>query len=125
MARILIIDDDPAILSLFGQFLEAAGYTVALAADGREGIRLLHETRPELVISDIMMPEMDGLEVIREVASNGNNLPVIAISGGMKSASLNFLPHAKKFGAHRIFQKPVELTDLLAAVEELLATPSS
>jgi DNA-binding response OmpR family regulator len=113
MARILIIDDDPAILSLFGQFLEAAGYTVALAADGREGIRLLHETRPELVISDIMMPEMDGLEVIREVASNGNNLPV------------NFLPHAKKFGAHRIFQKPVELTDLLAAVEELLATPSS
>ena len=120
MAHILIIDDDPAVLSLFGQFMESSGYSVALAADGREGLRLMKQQTPDLIITDIMMPEMDGLEIIHEIAKTHPLLPVIAISGGMRNVSVNFLVHAKKFGARRILVKPVTLADLLQTVEELL-----
>ena len=120
MAHILIIDDDPAILGLFGQFMESCGYSVALAADGQEGMRLMKQQTPDLIITDIMMPEMDGLEIIREIANSHPLLPVIAISGGMRNIPVNFLIHAKKFGARSILEKPVTLADLLQAVQELL-----
>jgi CheY-like chemotaxis protein len=121
MAHILIIDDEPSLRTLFRQFLEGQGFSVAEAADGREGIRLLCAQKPDLVVTDIMMPEMDGLEVILEIRKAHPGIPVIAISGGMKSGKMSFLTHAKKFGACRIFEKPVELAEILQAVRELLA----
>ncbi|MGE4490238.1 MAG: response regulator transcription factor [Kiritimatiellales bacterium] len=121
MAHILIIDDDPSVQFLFQQFFESEGFTVTLADDGKEGIWKMKQEQPDLVITDIMMPEMDGLEVIQEIRQHSPELPVIAISGGMRTAPLNFLPHAKKFGACRVFGKPVSLAELLAAVRELLA----
>ena len=122
MAHILIIDDEISIQLLFEQFLEGEGYGVSSASDGREGLLLMKQQRPDLVIADIMMPEMDGLEVIRDIKKNNPELPVIAISGGMHGVQMNFLPHARKFGASRVFEKPVLLADLLAAVQELLST---
>lgn len=120
MALILVIDDDESVLTLFQQFLESNGYAVALAANGREGLVQMHRNNPDLIITDIMMPEMDGLEIIREFRAHHPELPVIAISGGMRAAPINFLPHAKKFGACRVFEKPVALAELLKAVQELL-----
>jgi CheY-like chemotaxis protein len=120
MKTILIIDDDEAVLGLFSQFLEAKDYAVLQAADGREGLRLFDTDPPDLVITDIMMPEMDGLEILQNLRKTSPDLPVIAISGGMRNATINFLPHAKTFGACRVFEKPVALSDLLQAVEELL-----
>jgi CheY-like chemotaxis protein len=120
MAHILIIDDDPAVLSLFGQFMESSGYSVALAADGQEGMRMMKQQTPDLIITDIMMPEMDGLEIIRAITKTHPRLPMIAISGGMRNVPVNFLIHAKQFGAHSILEKPVTLADLLQAVQELL-----
>jgi CheY-like chemotaxis protein len=122
MAHILVIDDEPSILSLFGQFFRDKGYSVAVAADGNEGMRLIKQQKPDLIITDIMMPEKDGLEVIQEVRRLSPELPVIAISGGMKGGLTSFLPHAKIFGAERVIEKPVPLTVLLAAVQELLGT---
>lgn len=119
MKHILVIDDEPALLSLFGQFLESEGYSVALAADGREGMNLMKQQQPDLVITDIMMPEMDGLEVLQEIRSRSPEIPVIAISGGMKGAPINFLPHAKKMGALHVFEKPVALSKLLQTIKEL------
>jgi len=120
MALILIVDDDPTLRTLFEQYLTNSGYSVALAADGREGLDLMRQQKPDLIITDIMMPEMDGLEIIREIRAHHPELPVIAISGGMRAAPINFLPHAKKFGACHVFEKPVALAELLKVVQELL-----
>lgn len=121
MPHILIIDDDLSVLSLFEQFLTSAGYSVALATDGREGLRQMKQQKPDLIITDIMMPEMDGLELLMEIKKHHQEIPVIAISGGMKIRPISFLPQAKKFGARRVFQKPIALTELLQAVQELLS----
>jgi len=122
MAHILVIDDEIAIQKLFRQFLEGEGYSVSSASDGREGLRLIKQKKPDLVITDIMMPEMDGLEVVREIKGKYPELPIIAISGGMHGVQINFLSLAGKFGAHRVFEKPVVLAELLNAVRELLGT---
>lgn len=120
MAHILVIEDDSAVQTLFGQLLEGEGYTVSHATNGAEGMSLLKQQKTDLIITDIMMPEMDGLEVIQAVQDTHPKLPIIAISGGMRAVPINFLPHAKKFGARRVFAKPVVLSDLLSAVKELL-----
>ncbi len=120
MKHILVIDDEAPVLSLFGQFLESAGYSVALAPDGQTGLRLLKQQKPDLIITDIMMPEMDGLELLMKTQKQYPEIPVIAISGGMKMRPASFLPQAKKFGARRVFIKPVELSELFDAVQKLL-----
>ena len=121
MKHILVIDDEASVLSLFGQFLENAGYSVALAPDGQAGLRLLKQQKPDLIITDIMMPEMDGLELLMKVQKQYPGIPVIAISGGMKSQPANFLPQARKFGAQHVFIKPIELSELLNVVQKLLS----
>jgi CheY-like chemotaxis protein len=121
MAHILVMDDETSVRSLFGQLLESAGYSVVLASDGREGLRLMKQQKPDLIITDIMMPEMDGLELLMNIRKQHLDVPVIAISGGMKTQAVNFLPQAKKLGAQRVFIKPVELSALLQAVQELLS----
>lgn len=124
MANILIIDDDSVVQSLFAQFLENTGHTLTTAANGREGMDQITAHRPDLIITDIMMPEMDGLEIIRAVRAQYPDLPVIAISGGMRDLPINFLPQAKKFGACRVFEKPIALADLKKAVIQLLGESS-
>ena len=123
MANILIIDDDTAIQSVFSQYLQALGHNIVTATNGKDGIALLNKQPPELIITDIMMPEMDGLELVNYIRNNYPKLPVIAISGGMQMATINFLPFAEKFGACRVFEKPVSLPMLREAVEELLESP--
>jgi DNA-binding response OmpR family regulator len=120
MKSILVIDDDAAILNLFTQYLESRGYRVRQAPDGRKGLKALEAEPTDLVITDIMMPETDGLEMIQTIRKSRPGLPVIAISGGMRNATISFLPHARTFGADRVFEKPVPLAELLAAVQELL-----
>ena len=118
--NILVIDDDEGIRTVFTRFLERKGYLVSCASNGREGLNLLDSVNPDLVITDIMMPEADGLEVLMAVRARPVKIPVIAISGGMHAVPMDFLPLAKKFGAEKVLYKPVELEDLLSAVEEVL-----
>lgn len=122
MGNLLIIEDDLSVQQMFKQFLESNGFTVFCASEGLEGMNLLKQQKVDLIITDIMMPEMDGLEVIQAVQETQPGLPIIAISGGMRDVPINFLPHARKFGACRVFEKPVSLTTLLASVQELLRT---
>lgn len=121
MAHIQIIDDEPAVKKLFEKLLRDEGYSVATAGNGREGLHMMKEKKPDLAITDILMPEMDGLEVLREIHAEFPGLPVIVMSGGTRSGTVNFLPVAKQFGACCVLSKPVELTELLSAVQNALA----
>ncbi len=120
MATILLIDDDSSIRSVFKRFLERHEYSVSVAEDGEAALRLLDEVSPDLVVTDIMMPHKDGIEVILELRKQHPDLPIIAISGGMRVAPMDFLPMVKKFGVKKVFYKPVELSDLLCAIREEL-----
>ncbi|VGO14946.1 Response regulator MprA [Pontiella desulfatans] len=120
MPRILIIDDDETIRNVFQRFLTGKGFDVSVAPDGRKGLRVLDDEQVDLVVTDIMMPETDGLEVVMAIRGKGTDIPVIAMSGGMHAMPMDFLPMAKKFGACKVLYKPIELEDLLAAVQEAL-----
>jgi len=120
MANILVIDDDVTIQLVFSQFLTSLGHEIMQAENGKKGMSMIQETRPDLVITDIMMPEMDGLEILMQLRSTHDSVPVIAISGGMRSLPVNFLQQAKLFGARYVFEKPVPLEVLRNAVTELL-----
>jgi CheY-like chemotaxis protein len=119
MANILVIDDEVSMRRLLARLLKAAGHTVHEAADGQVGITLFHEVHPELVITDIVMPEMEGIETIRELRRNGRPLPILAISGGTPPV---YLRAAAGLGATAVLSKPFAAADLLSTVTALLAT---
>jgi YesN/AraC family two-component response regulator len=120
MASILIIDDELQIRVMMRRILEKVGYEVYEASDGKEGIRLFRNKPTDLVITDIIMPEKEGLETILDLRHDFPKIKIIAISGGGKTGLPNFLPAAKKFGAIRTLPKPFGKDDLLKLVKEVL-----
>ena len=123
MKRILVIDDEPEIRELIKAKLERGGYEVELASDGVEGVKAFHAKPADLLITDIVMPEKEGIEVIQELVSEYPNLKIIAISGGGQHTSKQFcLNLAEKLGAVRSFNKPFKLADMLAAVQEQIGS---
>ena len=124
MPKILIIEDERPIREMLRSFLESEGYDVMDAADGKIGSRICHSEHVDLVITDIFMPEKEGLELIRELKQDFPRLKMIAISGGgtmegIGPAARNFLAIAEKFGVDFTFEKPFEMEMLLSAVKEL------
>jgi len=121
MARILVIDDEPYILMMLKKMLEKAGHEVDMAVNGEEGMELFNKYHADLIITDIVMPEKEGLETIRELKKKHPKLKVIAISGGGRVDSKEYLDSARLFGASRIFKKPFKQKEIINAVEELLS----
>ena len=119
-SRILVIDDDPLIRAALRGILEPVGYSVQEAANGREGIDLYRESQADLVITNIVMPEMDGLEVIRELHGVRPGLPLIAISGYDPKDESGYLSLAEEYGALKSFSKPFDRDEVLEAVKEML-----
>jgi len=105
------------------RILERAGYDVLEAGDGAAGLRLHQHEGADLVIVDIFMPEQDGIELIRELRRASPGAKIIAMSGGGRSGKIDLLKDAAVFGAARTLWKPFEMTDLLAAVRDLLLQP--
>ena len=101
--------------------LERTGLAIAEAGDGREGLSLFRKQNFDLVITDLIMPEMEGMETIRALRTLSPHLPIVAISGGGRGSSENYLHLAQHFGANLIFAKPFELDVLCAAVAQLIA----
>jgi len=120
MASILVIDDDEQILRTLHQVLEIEGHEVVDASNGKEGIRLFKENGADLIITDIVMPEKEGLETITELRRDFPDVKIIAISGGGRVDPESYLKLAKGFGALRTLTKPFEREELLEAVRELL-----
>jgi DNA-binding NtrC family response regulator len=119
MATILVIDDQEPIRMLLRRALEGAGHNVIEASNGRLGLALYRASAADLIVTDIVMPEMDGLEMMLDLTRNFLNVKVIAISGGLEGAGpLNV---AKLLGARQTFLKPLDLEKLLSAVRDELA----
>lgn len=123
MHRILIIDDDHHILLMIKKMLERAGFDVDLASNGIEGLRVFQNIQVDLVITDIIMPEKEGLETIREMKRMQPDLKVIAMSGGGKISADNYLETARIFGASKVLQKPFSQKTMVMAVIDLLGVP--
>jgi DNA-binding NtrC family response regulator len=123
-ASILVIDDDAAVSRTLSLILTRAGYNVGMAASGRKAFELLANERFDLVLTDIIMPELDGIEAIRRIRDEYPDLRVIAMSGGGQIDKADFLHMAEVLGADRVIEKPVRSDRLLELVSTTLAEPS-
>jgi CheY-like chemotaxis protein len=120
MRKILVIDDDDQMRAMMVAMLDRAGFQVLEAADGKQGLRLCEHTAVDLVITDVIMPEMEGLEVIMGLKKKFRDMRIIAISGGARMQPQGYLNLAAKLGADRTFTKPFDRSEFLMAVKELL-----
>ena len=118
--HILLIDDDPYVRAFVRHTLNRAGYAVSEAVNGREGLRLYAAERPDCVITDLYMPEKEGLETIQEMRRHTHQAPIIAISGGADAYQPNFLKAAMLLGADSILRKPFTIEELLAQLRSVL-----
>src|SRR5512133_2921951 len=125
MAKVLVFDDEPAILLMIKKMLEKAGHQVEVALNGKEGMELFEKNKPDLLITDIIMPEKEGLETIFELRRKYPELKIIAISGGGRIGPDGYLPGAKLLGANMVFQKPLDQKEFLKAVSVLLNKPET
>ncbi len=122
MARILVIDDDPDVRTLTQDMLEDAGHEVALAANGVEGIEVYRRQPADVVITDLYMPDKEGIETIAELTRAYPGVRIIAMSGGGRSRSSDlYLATASALGVGAVLRKPFDRAALLAAVDRSLS----
>jgi CheY-like chemotaxis protein len=121
MKRILVIDDHVKLRQMLRQILEREGYEVIEAGDGKEGIKLYRQAPTDLVITEVVMPEKDGVEIARELKRDFPNVRIIAISGDSRALGAQYcLAAMKALGALHVFAKPFGKEELLEAVREIL-----
>ena len=120
MARILLIDDDDSVRSVLSKILAHYGHTVIEARNGNEGLELFKDARADLLITDIVMPEKEGLEVLMELRKIHPPVKIIAISGGGRFSAMDYLQTAKLMGATRVLEKPFTQEVLMTTINELL-----
>jgi DNA-binding response OmpR family regulator len=118
--RVLIIDDDDLVRTTLSRTLVTVGYDVIEAIDGHDGLRKFRDGGIDLVITDILMPEKEGLETIRELRQSDSAVKIIAISGGDRTGSLRYLGMAAALGADDILAKPYRRQDLLAKIDAVM-----
>ena len=120
MRKILIIDDDEQMRDLLCRAMEYAGFKADAAADGRKGLRLFKENSYDLVITDLIMPEQEGMETITFLRREYPDIKIIAISGGGRIGPETYLPAAKELGANEVFPKPFSIDKIIGVVKNLL-----
>ena len=124
MTRILVVDDDADVRAAARAILEDAGHEVVEAVDGAAGLRAYRDASFDLVLCDLFMPDVDGIELIRTLRRGSPNVKVIAMSGGAFDGTLDLLDLAPYLGAAEVLPKPFSLDELVRAVERVLR-PSS
>lgn len=121
MREILVADDDPGMRGALKLALEAAGYSVRVASDGREALSLQQEKPADVLITDIFMPEADGFEAIDRFRRSFPATKIIAMSGDAKRTKLEYLPVAAMIGVDATLKKPFRSEDLLKTLRSLAA----
>jgi YesN/AraC family two-component response regulator len=120
MARILIIDDEPQIRSMLKLMLERDGYEVVEAADGVAGIKVYRQNPADLIITDLIMPNKDGIGMIIDLKKEFPQVKIIAMSGGGLNKPDGYLKGAKKLGAAYTLTKPIDREEMLRVVKDIL-----
>ena len=123
-AAVLVIDDDPAVLHSLAVMFEAYRIPFATARDGRAGLKTFRRISPAVVLTDIIMPEQDGIGVIMEMRRERPGVKIIAMSGSGRCGKSDFLTVAKKLGADDIIHKPFDIDELMAMIRRHL-TPGA
>ncbi|MEQ1863345.1 MAG: response regulator [Micropepsaceae bacterium] len=124
MARVLVIDDDQLFVKLMVHALKQRGHEVEFALDGISGSRTFERSRFDAVVCDILMPEQEGVQTIRQMRSDRPDLAIVAISGGLGAggaSNIDVLDIAGKMGADVTVKKPFQLSELSAAVDKALS----
>ena len=120
MANILVIDDDGTMREMLVQLLKHAGYKVKSAADGKRALKLLDAHTFDLIVTDLVMPEIEGVDLIQVIRTLNKSVPIIAISGGARNDPKSLLESARVSGANITFEKPFHAAPFLAALKKCL-----
>jgi CheY-like chemotaxis protein len=120
MAPILVIEDDPSVRRTLVQLLMNCGYEVADAANGRLGLERMSQRPADVVITDLIMPEMEGIETIRRLNQDYPRAKIIAISGGGRNSADCYLQIAQKIGVKKVLTKPFAPWELLECIRMLM-----
>jgi len=120
LKSVLVIDDDPAIQKYLKRLLEAAGYGIRTADNGRKGLDAYREERADVVVTDIFMDQQDGLELIRNLRAHDPTAIIVAMSGGYPGVPGDYLAIATKLGAAATWEKPFDADMVLRTVRQLL-----
>jgi DNA-binding NtrC family response regulator len=123
VARILVIDDDIQVREMLREMLERVGHEVVDASDGTEGMKVFRKSPTDLVVTDIFMPDKDGIVTIQELKNEYPEVPIIALSGGGGFKRFDFLETARRLGASALLRKPVDWEELTETVSEMLRNP--
>lgn len=122
MSSILVVDDDTQVLDVMSEMLRLEGHKVSVAENGRQAVDQMREAQFDLVITDLIMPEKEGLETIADIRKGQTDLPIIAISGGGRVGPMDYLETAKFIGADATLAKPFGRQELISTVTDLLAS---
>lgn len=121
MAQVLIIEDDDSMRSVLKDMLERQNYEVMVASDGEEGLKMFRDNPTSLVITDIIMPNKEGMELIFEFQQDFPDTKIIAISGGGKGSANDYLNIVSTIpNVKRVFEKPFAMDEMLQAVKEFV-----
>ncbi len=120
MTTILLIEDDEFLRGSLSRYLEMSGYAVIKARDGLEGLKICRIIIPDLIITDLIMPNKEDLETIRQMKKEAPRLPILAMSGGHYGSETN-LRSACLLGAERVYLKPFSLQEMAESIKEILA----
>jgi CheY-like chemotaxis protein len=115
--RVLVIDDEAALRQTMRRMLESAGHEVIEAENGRLGLEAYRKQPADVVLTDIIMPQKEGIETIRDIRAVDSKVRIVAISGGGRNQNMDFLRIAAKLGASATLAKPFRKEELLACVE--------
>lgn len=115
--RVLVIDDDEALRKVMHRMITSAGHEVIEAANGHDGIQVFRAAPADVVVTDIIMPDKEGIETIMELRKLAPHLRIVAVSGGTPGLNLDVLAMAKTLGANAILPKPFRKEEFLACIE--------
>lgn len=125
MPKVLLIDDDELVTYALKRYLERKSHTVVTLQNGRKVTQTLHDEKPDIVLTDLIMPDSDGLEVIMTIRKSDRSIPIIAMSGGGRHLDTSYLDTARGLGANATLEKPFDESELDQLIHELTTTSES